>query len=117
MSFLNTSGSYKETLREWRTPSMYTDPKDRDKGLYPKFQVFRADGRDAPGHKHDRCGYFVLDLTHDPHASAALKAYANALPKEFQALAIDLMKMAYRIDEDRRRYGEVRFNTKMEEQK
>lgn len=52
------------------------------KGLYAKFQVERTDGRSAPGEKHDGCEYFVLDLTHDPHAIPALKAYEASLRRD-----------------------------------
>lgn len=41
-------------------------------GLYAKFIVRRTDGSDAPGGKHHGCDYFVLDVTHDKHAKAAL---------------------------------------------
>lgn len=59
-------------------------------GLYRKFDVRRTDGTDAPGAKHDRCNYFVLDITHDPFAIPALKAYADACRKEYPNLAADL---------------------------
>ena len=49
---------------------------DKSKGLYEKFQVCRIDGSHLPGGKHENCDYFVLDLSHDPHAIPALKAYA-----------------------------------------
>lgn len=45
---------------------------ERTTGLYRKFIVTRTDGKSAPGQKHDGCDYFVLDLTHDPHAAPAL---------------------------------------------
>lgn len=47
-----------------------------DRGLYDKFDVTRTDGRDGLGDKHYCCDYFVLDLTHDPHARSALVVYA-----------------------------------------
>lgn len=43
--------------------------KDKERGLYNKFVVLRTDGRSDPGEKHYRCDYFVLDITHDPHAT------------------------------------------------
>lgn len=50
-----------------------------------------GDGRDGGGDKHDGCGYFVLDLDHDPHAIRALQAYANAARADgYEALADDL---------------------------
>lgn len=46
---------------------------DRARGLYNKFRVERVDGKQK---KHANCDYFVLDVTHDPHAIPALLAYA-----------------------------------------
>ncbi len=48
-----------------------------ERGLYHKFEVTRVDARDLPGEKHHGCTYFVLDIDHDPHAIAALDAYAQ----------------------------------------
>lgn len=59
-------------------------------GLYTKFTVVRNDGSSEPGAKHDGCEYFVLDLTHDPFATDAIRAYANACELEYPALARDL---------------------------
>ncbi|MBW4947595.1 hypothetical protein KZW06_28965, partial [Klebsiella pneumoniae] len=47
-----------------------------EQGLYRKFDVRRIDGSDQPGGKHHDSEYFVLDLKHDLHARAALRAYA-----------------------------------------
>ena len=66
-----------------------TDAKDGP--LYEKFTVFRTDGRDAPGEKHAECDYFVLDLTHDPFALPAIRAYADACREKFPTLAADLV--------------------------
>lgn len=66
----------------------------RERGLYGKFQVRRMDGTDAPGAKHDQCSYFVLDLTHDPHAIPAIRAYAKSCRDEYPALATDLNSLA-----------------------
>ncbi len=66
------------------------DPK---RGLYGKFRIERTDGKSAPGEKHDGCDYFVLDLTHDKFALAALLAYAEACKEEFPLLANDLIAM------------------------
>lgn len=63
---------------------------DRTRGIYHKFNVTRVDGSSAPGGKHDGCFYFVLDLDHDPHAKAALKAYADSCRNEYPKLAADL---------------------------
>jgi hypothetical protein len=59
-------------------------------GLYEKFRVERTDGTSAPGEKHDGCQYFVLDVTHDPFAIPALKAYIAACRPAYPALATDL---------------------------
>lgn len=61
-------------------------------GLYNKFGVFRRDGRSEPGEKHFGCEYFVLDLNHDPHAKAALGAYARSCIRECPALGNDLVE-------------------------
>lgn len=65
---------------------------DRYQGIYEKYRVKRVDGRSRPGEKHEHCEYFVLDLhpEHDPHARAALLAYADSCEKEFPRLARDL---------------------------
>lgn len=62
----------------------------RTTGLIHKFSVTRTDGTDAPGGKHDGCDYFVLDLTHDPHALPAIRAYAESCRADYPALAADL---------------------------
>lgn len=66
--------------------------KDRDKGLYGKFNVSRVDGRDAPGGDKAGAYYYVLDLTHDPFARVALAAYAHACEGDFPLLAADLRR-------------------------
>lgn len=63
---------------------------DRSRGLYNKFEVRRVDGSSEPGGKHHGCDYFVLDLTHDPHAAAAIAAYADSCEAEYPLLAADL---------------------------
>jgi hypothetical protein len=63
---------------------------DKARGIYHKFDVQRTDGSSDPGGKHDGCFYFVLDLDHDPHAKAALQAYANSCRAEYPKLADDL---------------------------
>lgn len=66
------------------------------RGLYAKFRVERADGKSAPGQKHDGCRYFVLDLDHDPFSVAAVTAYADACRATHPGLARDLDKWAGR---------------------
>jgi len=63
---------------------------NRDQGVYRKFDVRRTDGSSEPGGKHHGCEYFVLDVTHDPHARAALAAYATAVESTHPALAADM---------------------------
>ena len=63
---------------------------DKIRGLYDKFRVERRDGESEPGRKHDGCRYFVLDLTHDPHAQPAVRAYVESCRDEFPLLAADL---------------------------
>lgn len=71
-----------------------TDQERYIAGLYRKYDVSRTDGRDDPGEKHDDCRYFVLDITHDPNAAPALRAYAEACKKERPTLAEDLEELA-----------------------
>lgn len=59
-------------------------------GVYRKFDVRRTDGSSEPGGKHHGCEYFVLDVTHDPHARAALAAYAAAVEATHPTLAADM---------------------------
>ena len=67
---------------------------NKSRGLYDKFTVFRNDGKSKPGGKHCGCEYFVLDLDHDPHAIAAIRAYADSCCKEYPKLSIDLLAKA-----------------------
>ena len=71
--------------------------KDKQRGVYGKFQVTRTDGQSEPGQKHENCEYFVLDLTHDPHALAAIQAYARSCEPHYPALSIDLENAAHRM--------------------
>lgn len=74
------------------------DPRDEAIiGLYEKYRVTRTDGKSAPGSKHAYCEYFVLDLTHDPHAYAAIDAYARSCNDDYPALANDLWERAKEI--------------------
>jgi hypothetical protein len=59
-------------------------------GLFRKFEVLRVDGSDQPGGKHHGCEYFVLDVDHDPHAGAALAAYADACKDTHPVLSAEL---------------------------
>lgn len=63
---------------------------NEQQGLFRKFIVRRTDGSDAPGGKHHGCDYFVLDVTHDRHAKAALAAYADAIEATHPRLASDM---------------------------
>ena len=72
---------------------------DRERGLYGKFIINRTDGTDKEGSKHHNCAYFVLDLTHDPHAIPALEAYRKSCLKDnYYALAEDLENMITRVE-------------------
>ena len=64
---------------------------DRERGLYPKYRVEKLNGRPI-----GEC--FVLEQ-HDPHAVAALRAYADSCAADFPALATDLAVMADRWQE------------------
>jgi hypothetical protein len=65
---------------------------DETRGLYKKFNVTRTDGSSEPGCKHHNCDYFVLDMDHDEHARAAIKAYVQSLEdaEQYPGLAADL---------------------------
>lgn len=63
-------------------------------GLNKKYEIRRVDGRDDIGEKHYGCNYFVLDLTHDAHAVAAIEAYANSCERDDPTLARDLREWA-----------------------
>lgn len=62
-----------------------TDP-DKERGLYGKYYVTRADGQDKPG-----SAYFILDYGNDPLAREALKTYIMAANDAgYEQLAADL---------------------------
>ena len=64
---------------------------NKEQGLYGKFcPVERTDGQSKEGEKHFGCEYFILDLTHDPHAIPAIQEYINSCSAEFPQLAKDL---------------------------
>jgi hypothetical protein len=83
---------------EWRTSGIcgicLRSVDKREAGLYNKFHVERMDGQSVPGEKHDGCEYFVLDITHDPHAKAALLAYAESCKTDCPLLSHDLRATA-----------------------
>lgn len=68
------------------------------KGLYGKYTVLRNDGRDKPGGDRADADYFVLDLTHDKYAIAALSAYIDALRADgaYPELVDDLLEIYFR---------------------
>lgn len=68
---------------------------NKGKGLYGKFLVTRTDGQSEPGKKHDGCGYWVIDITHDPYADVVLLAYAKACRAASPRLARDLLSMLH----------------------
>lgn len=74
-------------------PLQRKDPSqpDVEAGLYQKFEVYRTDRRDEIGFKHHGCEYFVLDITHDQFAKAALAAYAEACRATHPQLAEDIL--------------------------
>jgi hypothetical protein len=77
----------------------YIPVEERKKlGILKRFDVYRVDGRDQLGEKHHDCEYFVLDLTHDPFAIPAIRAYADACKEEFGVLAFNLYEKAKEIE-------------------
>lgn len=65
---------------------------NQPQGIYRKFNVSRTDGRDQPGGDRAGAEYFVLDLTYDPFAIAALRLYAAAVRSEYPDLSNDLQQ-------------------------
>jgi hypothetical protein len=59
---------------------------NKHRGMYEKYTVTRNDGSE----RHVGCEYFVLDMTHDKHAKAAILAYANSCKSEYPQLSYDL---------------------------
>lgn len=71
--------------------------------MYEKFKVHRTDGNGADaGDRHYGCRYFVLDLDHDDHAPAALRAYAESCWSQRPQLGRDIAEML-----DARSLGDV----------
>lgn len=83
------------------------DDGERTEPLHmDKFVVRRSDGSSRKGKKHHDCEYFVLDINHDPFATAALKAYAVACSVAYPQLAKGLETLiAKNIRLTRERYG------------
>lgn len=69
----------------WAQGERRPDP-DTERGLYGKYLVFKAGGGMEP--VTDPC--FVLRYTTDPHARAALAAYADSCEADYPQLAADL---------------------------
>lgn len=65
-----------------------TDP-DTKRGLYGKYRVEKVNGKPV-----GEC--FVLEQS-DPHAVAALRAYADSCADDYLSLATDLALMADRL--------------------
>lgn len=93
------SASPEAAIERWnrRAPAQQSGFPERDpsrpaeqQGLFRKFDVRRTDGSSEPGGKHHGCRYFVLDLTHDQHAPAAMRAYATACRATHPHLADDI---------------------------
>jgi hypothetical protein len=79
-------GCGSEPLFPERDPSKPAEQQ----GLFRKFDIRRVDGSDQPGGKHCGCKYYVLDLTHDKHAPAAMRAYAASCKETHPQLAADI---------------------------
>lgn len=56
-------------------------------GVFKKYSVVRLADRAG---KHVGCDFFVLDVTHDPHAVSALLAYAESVANDNPDLAKEL---------------------------
>lgn len=79
-------------------PVTTTDLPERDKdktaeqqGLFQKFDVRRTDGSDSISGKHQGCEYFIIDISHDQHAKAALLAYAESCKETHPQLSKDMI--------------------------
>jgi hypothetical protein len=66
-------------------------------GLHEKFRIQRADGTPMP----EGARYFVLRIDDDPHARAALRAYAASCAAENPALAADLLAALAETEDER----------------
>lgn len=81
--------------------------KEKETGIYSKFNVSRTDGSSAPGGKHHDCPYFVIDLKHDKFAISALRSYADACYNEYPELAEDIYKIIYNLKNGKEPYDEI----------
>lgn len=84
---------------------MTTNDPDQDRGLYPKYKVHKIKREtDQRGEETevlvDPGECFVLNHA-DPHAPAALAAYAEACAQTYPKLSQDLYEMATRWLEGR----------------
>lgn len=61
---------------------------DRNRGLYPKYLLFKAGGDMTPVPDP----FFALRYTTDPHARVALEAYADSCVDDYPQLAQDLYR-------------------------
>lgn len=66
-----------------------SDLADQNRGLYRKYELYRVYDDGAHG-RWVREPFFVLRYTSDPHARAALEAYAGSCEAEYPLLAADL---------------------------
>jgi len=79
-----------ESANSGTFPPRDTSKPAEQQGIFEKFTLRRNDGSDAPGGKHHGCSYFVLDLDHDQHAAAAMRAYAASCHATHPQLAVDI---------------------------
>ncbi len=67
------------------------DKPIKERGLFARYAIRRLDGSTNKGGKHNKCDYFVLDITHDPHAVPAIFSYARSAEADgYKQLAADL---------------------------
>lgn len=83
-----------DTFIQDKFPERDTTVSAEEQGLLNKFVVTRTDGSSEPGGKHEGCRYFVLDIDHDPHALAALVAYAYSCRDTHPELSDDIYQIA-----------------------
>lgn len=67
---------------------------DRQRGLYRKYELYRV-REDGNGYSRVLVTdpFFVLRYTTDPHAAAALAAYADSCEAEYPVLAAELREL------------------------
>lgn len=63
-------------------------------GLRQKYNITKTSGEPID----DGAVYFVLRVDEDPHARAALRAYAGSVADENDVLASDLLMLVERFD-------------------